>query len=285
MLNLTDIGLSYKQDIEERYYQTFKKALDLTNPMTFSEKIQWLKIFGNTSLKVKYADKVALRDIVEQRVGRDFCLPFLAVYEKEDIESIVPKPGTILKCNHGSRMNIRIEDNTDSNSVIERLKQFADFDYSTKCFEPWYHFIKPRVVEEVFISNTGEIKTWCFNGQVLFFQAYKILKNGYRKSSYYDSDWSFMEWLRPVRFCNIYDANIPRPKFLEEIKTVSSILSKDFAFARVDFIYTERNMYVGEVTFAPAAGFRRYKGDADKRLGDLLSLEEVSEHKIYDPNI
>jgi hypothetical protein len=182
-------------------------------------------------------------------------------------------------------MNIRIEDNTDTSSVLERLKQFADYDYSTKCYEPWYHFIKPRVVEEAFINDKEEIKAWCFNGQVLFFQAYKILKNGDLKLSYYDLDWSFMDWLRPARACKLYDANIPKPKFLEEIKTVSSIMSKDFAYARIDFIYTEQNLFVGEVTFAPFAGFIRYKGDADRKLGDLLSLEKASENKIYHPNI
>ena len=281
MINLCDIGLYYKKYIEERYYQTFGESLDLKNPMTFSEKIQWLKIFGNTARKAKYADKVALRNIIEKCVGKEFCLPYISIYEKNRIEDITLKPNTILKCSHGSGMNIRIEDNINANSVLGKLKQFSDYDYSTKCYEPWYHFIKPRVVEEAIIGNKEEIKAWCFNGQVMFFEAFEPLKNGIPRASFYDMDWSFMDWLRPVKFCQMYRSNIPKPKFLGEVVALSYSLSKDFAFARVDFIYNEKNLFVGEVTFAPAAGFRQYKGDADRRLGDLLDLEIEDESQIY----
>lgn len=285
MINLRDIGLYYKKDIEERYYQTFGKSLDLKDPMTFSEKMQWLKIFGNTARKAKYADKATLRNIVEKCVGKEFCLPCISIYEKNHIEGITLKPNTILKCSHGSGMNIRIADTTNRNFVLDRLRQFTNYDYSTKCFEPWYHFIRPRVIEEAIIDNKKEIKAWCFNGQVLFFEAFEILKNGIPRASFYDLKWSFMDWLRPVKFCQLYRSDIPKPKFLEEVVALSSSLSKEFAFARVDFIYNEKDLFVGEVTFAPAAGFRRYKGEADKRMGELLYLEQEDESKIYYPDI
>ena len=136
---------------------------NLKNPKTLTDKLQWLKIHDSTMLKAYCADKITLRDYCTEKLGKDICIPILAVYEKpEQIEWDKLPEKFVIKCNHGSAMNIIVKNKNTVNkqNINKQLKNWLSCKYGNLSLELFYNLISPKIfhsciafLQEMFFLN------------------------------------------------------------------------------------------------------------------------------------
>ena len=162
-------------DFLARTYQNITgKSFDFNNPQTFTEKLQWLKIFDATPIKSRLADKYLVRHWVADKIGDEYLIPLLGVWDDfDDIDFDELPDKFVLKCNHGSGMNIIVRDKKtfDKQQAREKINAWLAVDYATLFLEPHYTRIKRKIIAEKFMENENvtdinDYKFWCFNGHV-----------------------------------------------------------------------------------------------------------------------
>ena len=254
--------------------------LDLDNPKTIQDKINWLKIYDSTPLKTKCADKIQLHDYCKEKLGKDICVPIIAVYDKvDDIEWNKLPERFVIKCNHGSGMNIIVKDKNTLNidDAKRKLTQWMNTDFAFRVgYEMHYHDIPRKIFVEEYKEDEKQTKSlfdykfWCFNGEPKFM----TINNGYGHGEMLYYDMSFNK-IDIVRFdFSVAHTNFEKPKNFNLMVEYSKKLSKDFKLVRVDFYEVNDKLYLGELTFTPGAGFFRYRNqNDDKKIGDMLYLD------------
>lgn len=154
------------------------KPLDFNDLRTFTEKLQWLKIFDATPIKSRLADKYLVRNWVAEKIGQEYLIPLLGVWDDfDDIDFDDLPDQFVLKCNHGSGMNIIVRDKKtfDKQQAREKLNSWLAFDYGmSDGIELHYTRIDRKIIAEKYIEemNGGllDYKFHCFNGTVKFIQ-------------------------------------------------------------------------------------------------------------------
>lgn len=173
-MNFEEWCVSQKEAVERQFRQIMGYDLDLENPQTFCEKMNWMKVYDSTFLKTYCADKLLVREYVEDKLGVDLSIPVIGVYDKfEDIDfSKLPK-NYVIKCNHGSGMNIIVKDGkVNKADVKQKLDKWMCTDY-LHLLEFHYKPIKKKIFIEEYKDNGEQglidYKFWCFNGQPKFY--------------------------------------------------------------------------------------------------------------------
>ena len=257
--------------------------INLENPTTIQDKLAWLNIYDENPLKTKCADKIKLHEYCKEKLGKDICVPILHVYDKvEDINWDELPEQFVMKCNHGSGMNIIVKNKKELD--IEKAKKdltlWMNDDFSIRNgFEAHYHDIERKIFVEKYMEVNGDIpydyKFLCFNGKPKLVQVFGERFNANRHMNYYDMDFNYVDLVR-TDFKNIPNANHKKPKNFKEMKEFARTLSEDFKFVRADFYEINGKVYLGELTFTPGAMAFKYENDDDnKRVGDLLELLNV----------
>jgi len=258
------------------YRKATGKKLDLNNPVTFNEKLIWMKLFYDNPLMVKCTDKVGMRDYVCEQ-GLEHILP--AVYGIYDTPEEIPwekLPNRfVLKCNHGCEYNILCKDkeSLDIKDAVKKLRKWLKTDFSLYANEPHYRYIKPRVLCEEFLDDGGEVpndyKVYCFSGEPKV-----IVACSGRQSDllfeFYDLEWNPLDiHIQENR------QTIRRPEALDEMIRYARILSGPFPFVRVDFYDVDNRPVLGEMTFTPSAGMWSYYNDYGQHyMGSFFRLPE-----------
>ncbi|MBE8952926.1 MAG: hypothetical protein SR1Q7_07260 [Quinella sp. 1Q7] len=259
--------------------------LDFDNVRTFTEKLQWIKIFDATPLKSRLADKYLVRNFVAEKIGADYLIPLLGVWDDFDAINFDALPKKfVLKCNHGSAMNIIVRDKSKFNVNVarRRINAWLAMDYAVPCLELHYTRIEPKILAEKFMSDgdnpdIDNYKFWCFNGEPL----HCAVESGRAADGSLANlriDFFNMHWAPTIVERNdhprsAHPENIPPPKNFALMKKFAAALAKGFAFVRVDFYEIDGHVYFGEMTFTPGAGNFRYKSEGtDEYLGKLLKL-------------
>ena len=253
--------------------------LNLDNPKTIQDKINWLKIYDSNPLKTKCADKVLLHDYCIEKLGKDLCVPILFVYDNTgQIEWDKLPNQFVLKCNHGSGMNIIVKDKSKLNKAdtIKKLNGFMKDDFAFHVgYEMHYHDIPRKVFVEKYMedksqtSSLYDYKFWCFNGEPKFMALSD--GHGHGTMSFYDLNFIKLDMKR--KDFKLMPKEMAKPKTFDEMIQYSKKLSEDFNFVRVDFYEINGVLYLGELTFTPGAGFFKFeKPEHDILVGDLLKL-------------
>lgn len=258
------------------YRKATGKKLDLNNPVTFNEKLIWMKLFYDDPLMVKCTDKVGMRDYVREQ-GLEHILP--AVYGIYDTPEEIPwekLPNRfVLKCNHGCEYNILCKDkeSLDIKDTVKKLRKWLKTDFSLYANEPHYRQITPKVLCEKFIDDGGEVpndyKVYCFNGEPRV-----IVACSGRQSDllfeFYDLEWNPLDiHIQENR------QTIRRPEALDEMIRYARILSDPFPFVRVDYYDVDNRPVLGEMTFTPSAGMWSYYNDYGQHyMGSFFRLPE-----------
>lgn len=257
-------------------------TIDLKNPKTIQDKLTWLNIYDINPLKWKCADKVLLRDYCKEVLGKDLCIPILKVYKSTSEINWDELPNKfVIKCNHGSGMNILVRDKNTLNKeeAIAKLEKWVHEDFSIRNgFESHYHWIEPRIFVEEFKEDETQRKSlydykfWCFNGEPKFYTINE--GHGHGPIIHYTMDQKKADFERS-------DYKVPpsldydQPKNFNEMVEYAKKLSEPFKFVRVDFYEINGKTYLGELTFVPGVGYFKYKKDEDNRkIGDLLNIED-----------
>lgn len=279
-MNFQEWCISQKELVKKQYKMIMGKPLNLENPTTFSEKIQWLKVYDSTFLKTYCADKLLVREYVKEKIGKDLCLPVLGVYNKfEEIDfSKLPK-NYVIKCNHGSGMNIIVKDGkVNKQEVKQKLEKWMNTDY-LHLLEFHYKPIHKKIFIEQYMNNEGktsltDYKFSCFNGEPKFCQ---IINDRYTNNlhfNYYDLYFNPMKDVVRLDHQANYDIKDEKPKNWDLMIEYSKKLSEEFKYVRVDFYEIDGVIYFGELTFTPNSGYLKYKNrETDEKIGKLLSLK------------
>lgn len=267
----------YAEELKNWYLLSTGKTLDLENPKTYNEKIQWLKLYEHDERKTRLSDKYLVREWVKETIGEKYLVPLLGVwkcFDDIDFEELPDK--FVLKANHGCGYNLVVKDKSNLNrkEAKEKFDRWLTTNFAYVNFELHYKDIQPLIIAEEYIENKDEdlydYKVWCFHGEPKYIMYLANRKNGL-KMVFYDTEWNRMPFTYSVE---VYEEEVPKPDNLEELLDISRKLSKDFKHVRVDFYRLNDGSYkFGEMTFSSAAGKAIWQPEEyDRILGDMLEL-------------
>ena len=264
------------------YFLCMGRKLDLKNPKTFTEKIQWMKLYNKSSLCTKLVDKYAVRDYVKECIGENHLVPLLGVWSAFDEINFEKLPNKfVLKTTHdsGGVFICRDKRKLDIKMAQKIIEGSLSRNYFWKGREYPYKNVKPRIIAEKFMEGSDrgylvDYKFFCFNGKpkVLFFVSDRYNANNTPpKFDYYDMNLQHL----PVRSKGHDNATTPLSHFSEfsEMKRLAGILSEGFPHVRVDLFLSQGKIYFGEMTFHHDGGLVPFiPNEWDRKFGDLLVL-------------
>ena len=277
-------SLPDKLYLKMMYYLKMGKKLDLKNPLTFNEKLQWLKLYDRKSEYTKLVDKYEVRKYISDNIGEKYLIPMIAVYDSIDEIQWDKLPDQfVLKCTHGSHSNIICsdKDKLDIDVAKMKLNKWMKMNWFWLGREWPYKNVKPRIIAEQFMKDDKEpdlkdYKFMCFNGEVkCCFVCAERDEQAKAKIIVYDKNWELMEIGRD----QVYHTAVPKPHTYDKMLELATKLSKDIPFARIDFYEINGQLYFGEITFFPAMGMTRFTPEsADELLGSWIDLSKIKEH-------
>lgn len=267
---------SEKTFLERAYKHRFGTKPNLTKPVKFTEKVQWLKLYYRPNGLHQYADKYEVREYIAREIGPQYLNELIGVWDKPiDINFDKLPNAFALKTTHASATNIICDNkkNLDWTYAQEKLSQYMNRDLYSITKEWAYKHIKPRVICEAYLGEKGilpvDYKYFCFNGQPRIIQV-DIDRDSSPHRSMMNTEWETM----PFQYHYPVPDHAPEPpsKLAEQLE-LARILSKPFPFVRVDFYCVQGNTYFGELTFYPASGYQGYQPASwDVTIGNWLVL-------------
>lgn len=282
------IKMSDYNYLKLRYKCTFNKDLNLENPQTFNEKIQWLKINDRKEIYTKMVDKYEAKNYVADVIGKEYIIPTIGIYNKlSDIDLSKLPDKFVMKCTHDSGGLIICKDkkqlnfNKEKKKIAKSLKR--NYYYSGR---EWpYKNVKPRIIVEKYMEESDkkelkDYKLFCFNGipQIVLVCSERYSSENMCKT-WFDMNWNLID---VVESGHRIDTTISQPKKFKEMIALSKKLSKGIPFIRVDWYEIKGKLYFGELTFYPASGFEKFEPkEWDYKLGEMLKLPDK---KISDKN-
>lgn len=256
-------------------------TLNLDHPTTIQDKLAWLNIHDDYLLKPSCADKLGVKDYVSSLISDDVYPRTLATaFTPEDINWKKLPANCIIKCNHGCGMNIRVSAFTDQviDTLTRTLNRWMAIDYAfVSGFEAHYHDIPHMVFAEELLGDGKQAlidyKFLCFNGEPKFMQVITGRNTKQMRMNYYDMDMQPCKGLSRTDIRADYTKQDVLPTKFELMKEYARNLADPFRFVRVDFYEVDGRVYLGEMTFTPAAcGFRYVNPKDDQRMGSYLEL-------------
>lgn len=264
--------------IKLEYRLKIGKKLHLNPPVTFNEKIQWLKLNDRKPLYTKMVDKYEVREYIKEQIGEEYLVPIYGVWENiEDISFQKLPKSFVLKCTHDSGSVILCENKDELN--IQEVKKKLRSRITKNSFwygREWvYKEVKPRIIAEEYLKDKSNLylpvyKFFCFNGEPKIIQSIQNDKQENESIDYFDINWNLLKIKQ--RFPNS-ETPFLKPDRLNEMLEIAKKLSKGIAFLRVDLYIINNKIYFSENTFYPDAGYSIFEPeDWDKKLGDWINL-------------
>lgn len=257
------------------------KKLDLKNPVTLNEKIQWLKLYDRNPQYTVLVDKYAVRDYIANTLGEKYLIPLIDVYNAvDDIEWDKLPNRFVLKCTHGSHCNIVCSDKSklDIKQAKRNLKFWMKQNWYFLGREWPYKNVTPRIVAEEYITDEPnkdtltDYKFYCFNGEAEVVLLCFDRETDKPKFYFFDKNWNLKRY-------NLQGKNAPegftidKPEKIDEMFEIAEKLSERFKFVRIDLYCSNGNIYFGEFTLYPASGFDSNRlPEADKMFGKQINI-------------
>lgn len=245
-----------------KYKKMLGEKLDLNNPKTFNEKLQWLKLNDRKEIYTTMVDKYEAKKYVANIIGEEYIIPTLGIYNNFDEINFDELPSQfVVKCTHDSGSTIVCKDKEKFNindckrKINKALKK--NFYYISR---EWpYKNVKPKIlIEEYKEDQSGELKdykVYSFNGKADYVMACFDRFNDGPKFIYYDKKWNIKKEFSNDGLKYGDKINLEKPKNLDKMFEFAEILSKGIDFVRVDFYEVNNKLYFGELTFYPSGGF------------------------------
>lgn len=264
--------------LEWMYEVRMGEKLHLDHPVTFNEKLNWLKLYDRRDDYTKMADKYEVRQYIADKIGEEYLIPILGVWNRaEDID-----PGTlpekfVLKCTHDSASVIICKDksNFDWAAAREKLSKSLAINYFYPSREWPYKNIVPRVIaEQYMVDESGtelkDYKIYNFSGKPELIQV-DFGRFVHHERNLYDLNWDFID--EQIEYPKNSAVSIPKPEQLELMLKLAEKLAQGIPSVRTDFYSINGRVYFGEITFYQEAGFAHFSSkDYEKHLGDLILL-------------
>lgn len=262
--------------------------LDLKSPKTFTEKIQWLKLYNRKPEYTTMVDKYAVKQYVANIIGEEYIIPTLGVWDKpEDVDWENLPNQFVLKTTHGGGgggvVICRDKKIFDKNAAIDKLNESLSSDIYRGLREWPYKNVPKRIIAEKFMApekssapkDLPDYKFFCFNGEPKYCQ---VIRDRHTKETidFYDMDWNHMLFvgLNPLARNGL--TPVARPGNLDEMKDICRKLADPKSFVRVDLYVIDDKSYFGELTLYPASGMGVFTPEEwNSKLGDLLTLPKA----------
>ena len=273
--------------LRSRLMADYKKRhgykMNLKNPKTFTEKLQWYKLYfkGDGHLE-RIVDKYLFKDYIKEHLGEGYTIPLLGAWtdinqlekdwsslpEEFCLKSTLQSDGNCIKFIH-NKSSIPFD------TIKKELKEWLNPKKTLiNSFCKAYYNATPRILAEEYMQNVKDqlfdYKFFCFDGEP--YCIYTAVEHFSEKGStitFYDLNWKKMD----VQYGNHEVGDLPKPIHYEEMLTISKKLSKGFPFLRVDFFDTKEKLLLAELTLYPGGGNTPYKPNSfNETLGNLFKL-------------
>ena len=252
---------------------------------TIQNKLNYLIVHESPDYKSKIADKIKVHEYVEKVIGKDICVPILKIYSNADEINFDELPNQFaLKCNHGTGMNIIVNDKSslDINTAKRKLDSWKNTNYGLQEGESQYINIERQIFAEQFLKDDIEdYKIYCFHGEPKFIRVQKHKISGEGKiNNYYSLDWKLTDIETGLGgFDRDPNEVFEKPKYLDLMISYAKKLSAEFVFVRVDFYEFNDTVYLGEMTFSPSnSQFALKNIEQSKYLGSFIDLSKIRKY-------
>ncbi len=273
----------------EKYLQRmFQKRmgyeLNLQNPQTYNEKLQWMKLYDHNPLYTKLVDKYEVKEFVSETIGSQYIIPTIAVWDRVcDIDFDMLPNQFVLKCTHDSGGIVICKDKTsfDTSNAKKILRKSLRRNFYYMGFEWPYKDVKPRIIAETYMEDSTvkelrDYKFFCFDGNVkALFIATERQKEGVDvKFDFFDENFNHL----PFKQGHENASKVPeKPICFDEMKILASVLSKNIPHVRVDFYEVDGKIYFGEMTFFHHGGWTPFEPkEWDIIFGNWLNISLFS---------
>jgi hypothetical protein len=273
--------------IPDRLYITIQfraltgRSLNLKNPTSFNEKLQWLKLNDRKEWYTNIVDKVEVSKYVSERIGEQYIIPVIAVFNSVDEIDYTKLPDQfILKCTHDSGGTIICTDKSklDVQKTNSYLRKKLNRNYFYLHREFPYKKIKSRIICEQFISPDGvstpiDYKFFCFHGVPKIIQVDTNRFTNHGRLTL-DTNWNKVPFVIDPQYVK-ENLQIEKPGNLDEMLAISKKLSQGFKFIRIDLYSVNTKIYFGEMTFYQLAGYENITPyEYNEWMGSLINLHD-----------
>ncbi|MDN4605923.1 ATP-grasp fold amidoligase family protein [Sporosarcina sp. F6_3S_P_2] len=269
------------------FYKNIRQVLDLKNPETFNEKLQWLKINDRNPDYTKLVDKYEVRKYIKEKIGEKYLVPLIGVWKNAyEIDFTKMPEQFVLKCNHDSKSVIICKDKNklDKQKIIKKLNKHLKSNAYWYGREWFYKNVQPLIIAEEYLEDRNsrtlnDYKVLCFNGKARLIQVHCNRGSKNYTQDFYDLEWNHLNIEQGVK---LTDNPLEKPGFLEEMITLSEKLAKNLIHARIDWYFVNNQLYFGEITFYDGSGFVRFaNSDDDILLGNMINIKDTYENKDF----
>ena len=271
--------MSDEEYLSRKYQLYFGQKLDLQNPQTFNEKLQWLKLYNRKPEYTVMVDKYKVREYIAQELGEEYLIPLLGVWDNPDEIDFDALPNQfVLKCNHNSGLGMCIckdKSELDISKVKVELRKGLKQDYYLTGREWPYKDVPRKIIAEKDMEDvSGDLKDYkfyCFNGEMKF-----VMINSDRNTSrptradYFDRDFNWLDFTWGYSHAEVHPR---KPEQFEKMVAIVEKLAKGLPHIRVDLYDCNGKIYFGELTFFDGSGFDKIEPlEWDYKIGKLLKL-------------
>lgn len=269
---------------DEKYLKTKFKCimgyeLNLDNPITYNEKIQWLKLYDRKPEYSMMVDKYRVREYIAEKIGKEYLIPLLGVWNSPNDINFDELPNEfVLKCNHNSGRGVCIcKDKAKLNiqKVKKELDKALKQDYYLFNREWPYKDVPRKIICEKYMTDSSgfelkDYKLYAFDGIVQALMVISGRNTGCTCANYYDANFKQLDftWGYPK-----IPNEIKIPESFGQMKAFAEILSKGLPEVRIDFYDINGQLYFGEITFFDGSGFEKFNPkEWDKKFGEWITL-------------
>lgn len=272
--------------LKAMYRWCMGKPLSLKNPVTYNEKLQWLKLHSYNPLYTKMVDKITAKEYAASIIGDQYIIPTIDVWDKFDDIDLDSLPNSfVLKTNNGGGnkgvivcKDKSIFDRSKARKVLERSLKNSIY----RNYREWpYKDVQPKIFAEEFMSDDSvfnrngltDYKFTCFNGVADNVMVCIDRQDHDTKFYFFSREWELLPL--NVRGKNTDPSfKLPKPECMDEMFELASKLSKGIPFLRVDMYCINGTPYFGEATFFPDSGFdANILPETERIFGDKIILE------------
>ncbi|WP_276948597.1 ATP-grasp fold amidoligase family protein [Acetatifactor muris] len=269
--------------LKKVFEEKMGRTLNLEEPKSFSEMIQWIKLYYHEPLMGRCADKVLFKKFIREKLGEGYTAKTYEVWEKPeevDLRNIPEQCAVKSNCSSDGNNILLVADKSkiDFNKTEKEIKEnwFDRLKLHTNSFANYYYGVQPKVYVEEYLEEADDYDVLCFHGKPKFvYVKTEHFEDGINREvgypmSFYTTEWEYIN----ARYKGIpTKADIKKPAHLSKMLEISSKLSEGLPFVRVDFFENAGKLYVAEFSFAPWAGLRAYEPEAmDYEMGKWLDI-------------
>lgn len=270
------------------YFIEVGEFLHIKEPRTFTEKIQWLKIYDFKPEYTKLVDKLTVKEYVSAIIGTEYIIPTIGVWNNvSDINWDSLPEQFVLKTTHGGGgYGVVICNNKatfDKEKAIKKLTLSMKTNAGHSYREKPYLAVPRRIIAEKYMAekdaegklinkDLSDYKFFCFNGEPKYCQ---VIRDRHTKETidFYDMDWNHAPFIGLNFMAKNGMKPVSRPIHLEIMKNICRKLSKDMKFVRIDLYVINEQVYFGEITLYPASGFGNFSPKGwNEKLGKLIKI-------------